>query len=121
MKPIERFRQKWASNDYLKLHYEIQENYTLKNGEVVDIGIIFKGKCIAFGKYFSKLNAFDNPDSNVYFMQYGKEHHQDEIEFAFYFDNNSLIINDLRINYPLDESSNDYNLLFDRIKKRTEN
>ena len=119
MKPIEMLKQKWVSNDYIQLNYEIQEDYRFKKGEIVDIGIILNDKCVAFGKYCANLEVSENPDSRIYFHKYGTEHHQTETEFAFYFNDRFLIVNDLRYNYPFDELLNDYNELYERIKKRT--
>lgn len=119
MKPIEIFKHKWLLNDLADLNCDIQENYHLKNGETADIGVILNNKCIAFGKYIAKLEVSDKPDSREYFHKYGIDFHQTETEFAFYFDDNVLIVNDLRYNYPFDELLNDYNELFERIKKRT--
>ena len=119
MKPVEMLKQKWESIDYAHLNYEIQANYQFKNGEMVDIGILLDGKCIAFGRCFPKVEVTDIPDSRVYFHRYGMECHQTETEFAFYFDNDSLIVNDLRHVHPFDELLNDYTELYERIKKRT--
>lgn len=119
MKPVEMLKQKWESTDYAHLNYEIQENYQFKNGETVDIGILLHKKCIAFGRYFPKIEVSDAPESRVYFHKYGMEYHQTETEFAFYFNESFLIVNDLRYNYPFDELLNDYNELYERIKKRT--
>lgn len=119
MKPLELLKQKWESTDYLQMNYEVQENFTFKNGETVDIGILLDGKCVAFGRYFPNIEVSKEPDSRVYFHKYGTQYYQTETEFTFYFNDNILIVNDLRQNFTFDEILNDYNVLYERIKKRT--
>ena len=114
MKAIDIFNVKWGVIDYTNNSYSIQENFSLKNGTTADIGITINGKCLAFGMFFDKLEINDKSVSRDYFHKYGMEHHQYEIDFAFYFDNDSLIVNDLRYVYPFDEVLNDFRYLHKR-------
>jgi hypothetical protein len=118
MKAIDIFNVKWGIIDDPNNSYSVQENFLLKNGKIVDIGIIINDRCVAFGMYFPILEVTDKSDSRDYFHKYVMEYHQSEIDFAFYFDNDSLIVNDLRYVYPYDELLNDFGDLHKKIKDR---
>ena len=119
MNPVKILKQKWSSNDYLIMNYTLEGNYQLKDDQVIDIGVLLNGQCVAFGKYFKELEECNENDSRTLFHKYGANHHLSNIEFAFYFDCNRLIVNDLKQTYPFDELLNDFNVLYERIKKRT--
>jgi hypothetical protein len=52
MKPLEILKQKWALSNVTDLNYDIQENYHLKNGEIVDFGITLNGKALHLESIF---------------------------------------------------------------------
>lgn len=108
MKVIDIFILKWSAITDPKNSFSIQENFLMKNGTTADIAITINGKCLAFGLFFDELEINDKSDSRDYFHKYILKYHQSEIDFAFYFDNNSLILNDLRYVYPFDEVLNDF-------------
>ena len=118
MKAVDIFNAKWGVINDPNNSYSIQEKFLLKNGTTADIAITINGKCLAFGMFFDKLEINDKSISRDYFHKYAMEYHQSEIDFAFYFDNDSLIVNDLRYVYPFDEVLNDFSDLHKKIKER---
>ncbi len=118
MNPVEILKQKWLSSDYLLMNYALEGNYQLKDDQIVDICVLLNGQCVAFGMYFNELEKCNEIDSRILFHRYGANHHLSNIEFALYFDSNQLIVNDLKHTYPFDELLNDFNVLYERIKKR---
>ncbi len=90
----------------------------MKNGTSVDIGIIIGEVCIAYGIYIPKLEILEKKDSRIYFKKFAFDNYQPEFHFTFYFDDNSIIINDLKMNYPIDELLLNYNEFSQRLKKR---
>jgi hypothetical protein len=118
MKSIEIFNHNWSLVDNPSKEIFINEDFILKNGATADIGVSINKEYIAYGIYLPKLEISENKDSRIYFMKYAFENYQPELHYAFYFDDNSLIINDLKINYPIDELLMNYNEFNQRLKKR---
>jgi hypothetical protein len=117
MKPIDVFNKNWLNViDDMKNSYKIDENITLDDNEHADIAIFKDNICLAFGNYFNKLVVPTDDNLRDYF--HGKNGFigcGTSSKFWFYFDDDRIIINDLRYVYPCDELMNDYNEFFSRI------
>jgi hypothetical protein len=118
MTPLEIFNQKWGLVENPSKEIIVEENFVLRNNKRVDIGIAINNIYVAYGIYQPKLEIPENKPSRIYFQKFAFENYQPEFHFSFYFDDKSLIINDLKMNYPYDELLINYNEFHERLKKR---
>lgn len=99
---LELFKQKWVSKQFDDYNVEFLENHEITAGEIVDIAILLDNKCVAFGCYFDDLTISEDKNSRFFFHSIGMKKAY-SFKLAFYFDEHSLLINDLNCVYPFDE------------------
>lgn len=88
----------------IKSQITVMENFELGNQTVVDIALFLGDKCLAFGNFYEFLETPTEEKTRKYFYgNHGFMSCGTPSRLWFFFDNESILINDHKWLYPYDE------------------